>query len=367
MKSSLSPQKTLHRTTNDVTQRASAGPDGIAVVPPQHRTQGTDIPIAAGQERRPEPIKGRFLPREAWHVMQQKREKTKPVMLRDQAQNPDLQTIITPATREQPGVAQRFINDLLVTSQLAGSTLPAGSMYSFINAKVTALVNLCNQYGPYEDGPLDFAQYLPDAQQSSVYQKARPYLSAIYGAAESVLPMLDDTVYDRIRPFVTRIRDCAWSDYIHYSTLAGVAAMNADAAFNRIFKLGINANPYAVYPEDYITSANFLIAKNAGLLQLQMVKWWRSPQFQGFNAEINVFIGGNFWAIAHLKWNPGHPPAAKEDPFMYNFKTPNNESFPGQYSLITNDSVKVYLLGACMNYIQTTAQPWKQNEYNRAP
>jgi hypothetical protein len=261
---------------------------------------------------------------------------------------------------------QRFKHNILMARRLSQAALPAGAMYGVINESINALLANVRYFDTYENGPLDTVMYLPPGRSAPVYEEAVNLLNEIYHNAEAVLGTINAEVYDAIRPIVLQIRNYADQDATVYEQDAAQARTAMNDTFARIFRQGLFHNPYAVYPDEYITVANFILAKNAGILDMGMVKWWRSAGYPGFNAEIGISIGGYPWALAHVKWNNGVSPNDKnDDPFMYNFKTPEGNSFADAFSLITNDSVQIHLLGTCFPYVGATAVPWRRGETER--
>jgi hypothetical protein len=288
------------------------------------------------------------------------------------AQLTKLQGLFGPAmATPQPhaGTLQLFRENLVVSQELASAALPRGTMgeYTYINGLISTLVQKCNEFQTYERENLEMAIYHRSAQQEVAYGNALPLLVDIHTRAGKIFPLIkDDHAFDNLRGTVEAIRDCAHSDLTEYQPRAQQAHDKVLDAFNKAFKLGRYTNPYATYPQDYITPAAFNAANEAGILHLRMVKWWRSTGFPGYNAEIEININGNLWALAHLKWNVGKIPANKEDdPYLYNFKAPDNTSFPGNFSKIVDPSVQIYLLGACFPYVNRTSPPWLLNEFER--
>ena len=240
-------------------------------------------------------------------------------------------------------------------------------MYSFINGSVTKLVNLCTDYEQLENGKLDMGMYMKADQQAQVYSEAMGKLAAIQKQCGTALGLMGtDKAYDKVVSLVTEIQQYAASDYKTFQGKVAEANNQMLNAYNKAFRLGNYYNPYAEYPGEYITADAFKVANAAGILNLQMVKWWRTKEYSGFNAEINVFVSGNLWAIAHVKWDPKSSPfEMKDDPKYYNFKAPNNASFPGEQSMIKDDTVQIYLLGQCLKFKDNTEVPWGMYERER--
>jgi hypothetical protein len=260
-----------------------------------------------------------------------------------------------PATAE--GVVQRLPSDISATSRMRAVTLPEVQGYwgaKLVASNLNGLLALLTAFDLFEHQTLQFARYERPAQQEQSLDEGLRRLNAIIVAAQSLrglaaqAPMAEDKTppYHALLTELNTLIAAASLDHQLLNQQFQVASGEVDQALDDAF-VSQTVFPFQI---PNVGEAGFKAAREAGVLQVQMVKWWRSGSFTGHNAELRIYVHGHPWAIAHVKWKPGQG-LTDAEPYMSTFKAFDGSSIYG--GNINDGSIITVLLGAIAPYAGT--------------